>query len=195
MAMAATLSFAQSSPAYSFKTVLTPDTVIGYHAFRYDEILNAAVNDRGEVAFMSREKSATNGTVYTLDRKVAAQGDSLDSKKIAYLYPQYPIAINNDGLVAFEAEIAMFDVAIFVERHMSARVGVFPVGFALHDNGEIVLHTSPVDGIVSRESGEIKGLAEHTPLSLIPHSQNGVIVITLNSLNGPYLIVGTPIKQ
>jgi len=142
-----------STPAYEFRSVVQPGATIGGHTFTPDTtILNAALNDLGEFAFIARLSEADGSgraAVFTSQAIVASEDDVIDGKFIVTILPHAGLAINKAGQVAFEAVMSESaeaaregsgEIGIFVDKHLALTPhSEFLVAFTLTDDGRVLL--------------------------------------------------------
>jgi len=141
------------TPAYEFRFLVQPGATIGGHTFTPDTtILNAALSDSGEFAFIARlsePDGSGRAAVFTSSRIVAGEDDVIDGKFIATILPLAGVAINKAGQVAFEAlysdsaEAAREgsgEIGIFVDKRLALMPhSEFLVAFTLTDDGRVLL--------------------------------------------------------
>ena len=153
LALSPAVNAQQPSTAYAFRSVLQPGMTIGGHLFTQDtNLLNAALNDAGEFAFIARlsEPDGSGRTaVFTSQRIVASEDGVIDGKFISAILPSAGIAINKAGQVAYEAVMSESaeaagegygEIGIFVDK----RLALTPhsdtlVAFTLTDDGRVGL--------------------------------------------------------
>ena len=176
-------SFAQTS--YQFRTVLHPGMSIGGHAFARDTKIEAVVtNDAGEIAFIAHWPVAGEryepASVFTLHRLVASGEGIIDGKVLLSIGNDARIAISNSGVVAYEA---FYDdgnaPGIFVEEHYALTPAELPD-----------LKTS--DFTVT-DAGKVATADE--PLPVISINSRGEMAIPINTREGPFIIIATPVKK
>jgi hypothetical protein len=87
-----------------------------------------AINLEGLVAFVGRDDEGTNA-VFTQDKKVAAEGDTIGGTGLKTILTQGGVAINLDGLMAFHGDAFDPDAgagsvaAVFTQDRVIVRVG------------------------------------------------------------------------
>ncbi len=143
------------TPTFEFRPLAQPGVSIGSHVFTADTvILDAALSDAGEIAFIARfnKDDGPHTAVFTSKRIVASDDDVIDGKYIASFPPHGGVAINKAGQVAFEAVYTesrdargLGEIGIFVENRLAVhrpRVDG-PVAFSLNDDGQVLLRGQP----------------------------------------------------
>jgi hypothetical protein len=144
-------SLSLRAQTFEFRPVVQPGLTIAGHRFTEDTaIVEAAINDNGEFAFIATfaEDDGPHTAVFTSQRIVARQDDVIDAKFIASFPPHAGVALNTAGQVAFEAVYTenrdargLGEIGIFVENrlavHMPRLYG--PVAFSLTDDGRVEL--------------------------------------------------------
>ena len=190
----------QTTPAYDFRVIAEPGTVIGARTFaRATSIGRVAINDSGEIAFIASEAGPAPPAVLTSRRVVAKQGDVIDGKIILSIEPDAAIAINNAGQVAYEAfyadakEIRPSEEptghGIFVDNRLEFGVpfGHALPAFRLTGNGWVVIRIPSL-----KASRGKKRFASSQPF---PMNRRGQIAIPVNFPNGFLLLLGTPVRH
>lgn len=154
VALIASLHAIAQQPEFTLRAIVEPGTTIAGHTFTPETTIDAvAFSDAGQAAFLARWKSGDEkrAAVFTTDRIVAKEGDTIDGQYIGAI--RSSIAINAPGQVAFgaicsasklDSDATIGRPCIVIQKHV-APLGYFDPAapMVLTDDGLLVLGTAP----------------------------------------------------
>ena len=185
----------QPENAFDIRPVVQPGMTIAGLTFNIGISLGAtAINDMGEIAFAAY---CDGPKIFTSRRIVAMSGEEVDGKFIDLLSVDDPIAINNNGEVAFYAwysdtkQIAgnedPSNLGLFVDHRLAipAVPWPYPDHFTLAD-----------DGTLSLQYEKSQPSKPESLLSMLPTNRHGQMVIPVNLGRGRFVILlASPVKH
>jgi hypothetical protein len=123
----------KATAGFAFRVLVQPGTEIDHYPFpKRTSVESTALNEKGDdYAFIARWELNDGGYfcgIFTSRRAVATEGDGIDGKVIVSIPKNAPIAIDDEGHVAFEAEYANDEIelmgnirrrGIFIDQHLA----------------------------------------------------------------------------